>query len=147
MPLVMLTVSGGSATSMAAVPSTYIVTIAMPDTTMPRRSVAAGSWISSPSVGASSSPANANVIVANRLMDWRSNVAGSSGGAVTGVALPRVTSAQTASTMKIRNGTQVACPPMFCNRFPTRRPTTFMPTASHSPARDTSAMNRESSPR
>src|SRR5881398_416889 len=43
MPLVMLTVSRGSATSIAAVPNTYMATMATPDTRTPRRSVAAAS--------------------------------------------------------------------------------------------------------
>ena len=67
MPFVMLTVSTGRATRSAAVPKMYIATIATPDKRIPRRSVAAGSWISPPSVGASSRPANANVIVAKKL--------------------------------------------------------------------------------
>ena len=104
----MLTVSCGSATSIAAVPSTYIATTARPETATPRRSVAAGSWISSPSVGASSSPAKANVIVANKLIDGRSSRAGSSARALKGVALPRATSDHTASNTKIRAGSHVA---------------------------------------
>ena len=147
MPLVMLTVSCGRATSMAAVPRTYIATIASPETAMPRRRVRAGSWISSPSVGASSSPAKANVMVANRLMDCRSRVAGTRPRAVTGVALPCVVSDQIASTTKMSPGSHVPWPPRFCSRFPTRRPTTFMPTASHSPASDIAAMNTLLSPR
>ena len=147
MPFVMLTVSCGSATSMAAVPRTYMATIASPDTAMPRRNVRAGSWISSPSVGASSSPAKAKVIVANRLMDCRSRVAGRRPRAVTGVALPCAASDQSASSTNTSPGSQVPCPPRFCSRFPTRRPTTFIPTASHSPVSDTRAMNTLSSPR
>ena len=145
MPLVMLTVSCGNATSTAAVPSTYITTMASPDTMMPRRSVRAGSCISSPSVGASSRPAKANVIVANRLMDCRSSFAGRRERAVTGVALPCAVSDQIASVTKMSPGSQVPCPPRFCSRLPTRRPTTFRATASHSPTSDTSAMKTLSS--
>ena len=92
---------------MAAVPSTYSATIANPETTTPRRSVAAGSWISSPRVGASSSPASPNVIVAKRLIDARSKVEGRSPRALNGVALPCVTSDQVASATKMSAGTQV----------------------------------------
>src|SRR5881275_2014505 len=86
-PFVMLTVSAGRATSIAAVPRTYIATMPKPEMTMPRRSVAAATWISSPSVGASSSPANANVMVANRLIDGRPSFAGTSPRSANGVAL------------------------------------------------------------
>ncbi len=44
-----------------------MATMANPETTTPRRSVAAGSWTSPPSEGASSSPAKAKVIVAKKL--------------------------------------------------------------------------------
>ena len=141
----MLTVSAGRATSIAAVPRTYIATMPKPEMTMPRRSVAAASWISSPSVGASSSPANANVMVANRLIDGRPSFAGTSPRSANGVALPCAASDHAASSTKMSAGSHVPYPPRFWSRFPMRRPTTFMPTASHSPARDSAPMNRLSS--
>ena len=103
----MLTRSAGSATSVAAVPRTYIATTARPESTTPCRSVAAASWISSPKDGASSSPANANVIVAKKLTSWKSNRAGNSCVLEKLVALPRLTSDQPASRTKIAAGSQV----------------------------------------
>src|SRR5207253_1401231 len=112
-PFVMLTVSAGRATSIAAVPRTYIATMPKPEMTMPRRSVAAASWISSPSVGASSSPANANVMVANRLIDGRPSFAGTSPRSANGVALPCAASDHAASSTKMSAGSHVPYPPRF----------------------------------
>ena len=113
----------------------------IPESTMPRRSVATGSWISSPSVGASSSPAHANVIVANRLSNGRSSRLGSSAGAVSGVALPCATRDHAASATKIAAGSQVPYAPRFCTHFPTRSPMRFSPRAIHRLVREKAAMN------
>ena len=88
-------------------PTTYIATMPIPDSTIPRRNVAAASSISSPRVGASSRPANAKVMVANRLKSDRSRWAGRSACAVRAVALPRDASDQTARAMKIAAGSHV----------------------------------------
>ena len=86
-------------------------------------------------------------MVANRLMEGRSSFAGTSPRSATGVALPCVASDHAASATKMNAGSHVPYPPRFCSRFPMRRPTTFMPTASQSPARDSAPMNTLSSPK
>jgi len=108
---------------------------------MPRRRVATGSRISSPNVGASSSPANANVIVANSESSGRSRCVGTSARAVNGVALPCVANDQRASSTKIAAGSQVPYAPRFCTHLPTRSPTRFSPTAIHRLASENAAMN------
>ena len=106
-PLVMLTVSCGSATSIAIVPRTYTATTATPVSSTPRRSVAAGSVISPPNVGASSSPANANVSVANRLIDGRSSLCGTRSAVRHGVALPCVANDHAANATNTAAGIHV----------------------------------------
>ena len=86
-------------------------------------------------------------MVANRLMDGKSKRAGTSPAVVNRVALPRVTTTHAASATKISAGSQVPKPPRFWSHLPTRRPTTFSPTASHSPTSATAAMKPRSSPR